>query len=269
MTSSSPVRPYTTSGQLFVGYLRDRHIGQHDWSDVSRALISTGRGERWVEALQDMAVLQLTRRLVAAASAIVESRPEWDMLADREIKQMILDTMVVDYFVVGEIHARLVPVVQAARRNISPLTRKQLRSESQRGSPWCYLCGSEFDYESADSPVSFTLDHVWPQAYGGDSDAENLLPACKSCNGRKGDVASWSLYPIQALVAGYQLSAEDIAVLPKEMRFAVLSRKATETAAEHHLSLKDAIINLGRPDLPAVIDESTSVDVFNLAAKFC
>ena len=193
-----PVQPYMTSGQFFVEFLRDRYVGEHPWGDVSRALISTGRGGWWVEALQEMAVLHLTRRLVAAASVIVDSRPEWDSLADREIKQMILDTMLIDYFLVGEIHARLVSAVRAGRRGISAGTRTQLRSESKRDSPWCYLCGTDLDYDSPDSPTSFTLDHVWPQAYGGDSDYDNLLPACKSCNGRKGDVASWSLYPIQA-----------------------------------------------------------------------
>ncbi len=264
----SPVRPYMTSGQLFVAFLRDRYVGEHPWGDVSRALISTGRGGWWVEALQEMAVLHLTRRLVVAASAIVGSRPEWDGLADREIKQMILDTMLVDYFLVGEINARLVPAVRAARRGISSGTRMQLRSESKRDSPWCYLCGTDLDYDSPDSPASFTLDHVWPQAYGGDSDYDNLLPACKSCNGRKGHAASWPLYPIQALVAGFQLTAEAIAELPKEMRFAVLTRKAAETAARHHLSLKQAFVRLGRPDVPAVVDESTSVDVFNLDAQF-
>src|SRR5215475_9853895 len=116
--TSSPVRPYMTSGQLFVAFLRDRYVEEHPWGDVSRALISTGRGDRWVEALQEMAVLHLTRRLVAAASVIVDSRPEWDSLADREIKQMILDTMPIDYFLVGEIHARLAPAVRAARRDI-------------------------------------------------------------------------------------------------------------------------------------------------------
>jgi hypothetical protein len=130
----APVRPYVTSGQFFVEFLRDRYVGEHPWGDVSGALISTGHGDWWVEALHEMAVLHLTRRLVAAASVIVDSRPEWDSLADREIKQMILDTMLVDYFLVGEIHARLVPAVRAARRGISDGMRAQLRSESKRDS---------------------------------------------------------------------------------------------------------------------------------------
>lgn len=33
---------------------------------------------------------------------------------------------------------------------------------------------------------SLTLDHLIPEKFGGDSDAENLVTACSSCNQRKG-----------------------------------------------------------------------------------
>ena len=46
------------------------------------------------------------------------------------------------------------------------------------------------------------------------------------------------------------------------------NRKAGQTATRHNLSLKEAFIRLGRPDLPAVVDESTSVDMLNLDAQF-
>jgi|SRR5829696_3062735 len=107
-------------------------IGFYPVVRMSRALVSTGRGDRWVEAVQDMVVLHLARRLIAAGSEIVGSRPEWDLVAERDIKQMIFDTMVVDYFLVNEVHARLVPAVAAARSHISAGTRNQLKAESQR-----------------------------------------------------------------------------------------------------------------------------------------
>ena len=51
-----------------------------------------------MEAAQEMAILHPARRLIAAVSRIVESRPEWDLVADSNIEQMILDAMVVDCF---------------------------------------------------------------------------------------------------------------------------------------------------------------------------
>lgn len=41
----------------------------------------------------------------------------------------------------------------------------------------CHYCGSSYD---------LVLDHVVPEAKGGATTAENLVTACKSCNGKKG-----------------------------------------------------------------------------------
>lgn len=262
------MKPYTTAGEDFVDFLVGRHIGAYEWQDLAAALLSTGRGDDWSEAIQDMAVLHLARRLVAGGVSIAAASTDWDLVVEREIKQMILDTMVVDYFRVGEIYARLELAVAAARSSISAGTRNQLRSQCQREAPWCYLCGTDLDFGAQGSVRQFTLDHVWPQAFGGNSDPENLLPACRSCNERKGHAASWSLYPVQALVHGYRLTSDDIAEMPKEMRFAVHSRTAMREAKSSGSSLKEAFVRLGRPDLPTIIDESASVDVFNLAASF-
>ncbi|QSR30852.1 hypothetical protein CFI00_10175 [Nocardioides sp. S5] len=261
-------RSYTTAGEDFVAFLVGRHIGDYEWERLATALVSTGRGDDWSAAIQDMAVLHLARRLIAGGASIVASSADWDLVVEREIKQMVVDTMVVDYFRVGEIYARLELAVEAARSKISPGTRSQLRSECQREAPWCYLCGADLDFGAKNSALEFTLDHVWPQAFGGNSDPENLLPACRSCNERKGHAASWSLYPVQALVHGYRLSSDDLAAMPKEMRFAVHSRIAMQEASLSGSSLKEAFVRLGRPDLPTVVDESASVDVFNLAATF-
>lgn len=261
-------RPYTTAGEDLAAYLARRHIAEYDSVGVASALLSTGRGVEWAEAVHEMAVLHLVRRLVAAGAKIAASRPDLDYVAESEIKQMILDTMTIDYNRIGEVYSRLEPALAAARSTISAGTRKQLKSESQRERPWCYLCSVELDYETQGIPASFTLDHVWPQAFGGNSDPENLLPACGACNSRKGHAASWSLYPVQALVHGYRLSGDDLERLPKEARFAVLARSAAAEAKATDASLKDAFVTLGRPGLPTVLDESVSVDVFNLVANF-
>jgi 5-methylcytosine-specific restriction endonuclease McrA len=244
---------YETNGEYFVDFLFRSHIDSGPSTrQIPLSLIATSRGSEWSDALHEMAVLHLARRLIVAAVSIVSRAPEWDFLVEREIKQMILDTMTIDYFVVNEIYERLTPAVRSARQSISNGARSQLKAQMRRSMPWCYLCGTDLEFD-VDGPRAFSLDHVWPRAYGGDSDPDNVLPACKSCNERKASVPSWALYPVQALVAGYQLDAADIAEMPKEMRFAVQARAATDHARRERTSLKEAFIDL-----------STSVDVFNL-----
>ena len=46
----------------------------------------------------------------------------------------------------------------------------------------CYLCGNPFT-DPNDPPVA---DHIRPRVYGGSDDLDNLAPAHRSCNGRKG-----------------------------------------------------------------------------------
>jgi hypothetical protein len=260
--------PYRTYGEQFADFLLTRHIDSASSAhQIPLSLIATGRGAEWAEALNEMAVLHLARRLISAAASIVGRASEWDYLVESEIKQVILDTMTVDYFVVNEIYARLQPAVRAARQSIAPGLKTQLEAAALRMTPWCYLCGTDLDFK-LDGPTAFSLDHVWPRAYGGNSDPENLLAACKSCNEKKADVPSWALYPVQALVAGYQLDAKHLAELPKELRFAAHAREAAERARHRQVSLKSAFCSLGRPDLPQVTDFSTSVDVFNLSPQY-
>ena len=127
--------------------------------------------------------------------------------------------------------------------------------------PYCYLCGTDVDF-SADDHQAFTLDHVWPRAYGGNSDYENLLGACRSCNEAKASEPSWAMYPIQAFVAGFDV--QDLDCMPKVMRFAIQARAAKQLAKRKRLSLRDAYIRLGRPSCPVVVSGGTAVDLFNL-----
>ena len=45
----------------------------------------------------------------------------------------------------------------------------------------CVYCGE-------DDPRTFTLDHVIPQSKGGKNSWDNLVTACKRCNGEKADL---------------------------------------------------------------------------------
>ena len=45
----------------------------------------------------------------------------------------------------------------------------------------CYYCGLVLEFA-----ISFCVDHIVPQIKGGESDIENVVPACRNCNSAKG-----------------------------------------------------------------------------------
>ena len=253
--------PYETNGQYLARYLLDHHLdgGGRHWSGLGGALLASNRGADWVEAFQEMASLQLARRLISAGDKLIERH---DLpAAEAEIKQAIFDTMDVCYESVSDVYIRLLPAVQSARQTISRSVRRSITALAKREMPYCYLCGAEVDF-SANGHNAFTLDHVWPRIYGGNSDFDNLLGACRSCNEAKGSEPSWAMYPIQSYVAGFEV--QDLEIMPKPMRFAVQARAAKQLAQSDGSSLRDAYLKLGRPNRPVVVNEATVVDLFNL-----
>jgi 5-methylcytosine-specific restriction endonuclease McrA len=73
---------------------------------------------------------------------------------------------------------RLVYYVKIPRRLGPPLSR---RTVLLRDNYFCQYCGRRY------SSGHLTVDHVLPRSRGGKTDWENVVTACKSCNGRKGD----------------------------------------------------------------------------------
>lgn len=255
------MHPYETNGQHLARYLLDHHLDGRgrQWSGLGSALLASNRGDAWVEAFQEMVSLQLARRLISAGDKFMERHGL--PAAEAAIKQVIIDTMVVHYTSAGEVYERLLPAIRSARETISDSLRRSVTASARREMPYCYLCGAEMDF-AAGGHQAFTLDHVWPRAYGGNSDFENLLGACRSCNEAKASEPSWALYPIQSYVAGFEV--QDLEDMPKVMRFAVQARAAKHLAQSEGLSLRDAYLGLGLPNRPVVLNEATAVDLFNL-----
>lgn len=46
--------------------------------------------------------------------------------------------------------------------------------------PHCWYCGRELDESNS------SVEHIQPRSKGGDDSRENLLLACRRCNGRRG-----------------------------------------------------------------------------------
>ncbi len=59
------------------------------------------------------------------------------------------------------------------------------KSKDTDGKPRCEYCGTELDPKKG-SPNSYEADHRDPYAKGGESNQDNLAPACRDCNRSKG-----------------------------------------------------------------------------------
>jgi len=154
----------------------------------------------------------------------------------------------------------------ARKSHITSSLRRNLAQWSSIHHPFCYLCGVALDFNSATKPDRFTLDHIWPNCYGGDSDKENLLPCCDSCNsGKKEDYTSWAACDIQAFVISRDPSENELTHISGRMRFAMHNRAVRAYAKKRNVSMRDAYLRLG-PWLtkPWHLDDDVG-DFFNLA----
>lgn len=259
-----PTRPYETNGEHFARYLFDRHLGgagADGWHGIADVLQATNRSSEWIEALQQMAQLQLARRLIQAGARLLEMHSTGN--AERETKQMILETMPIHYDDVSDIYQRLAPAIRSQNSRIGNGARREITAFAEREMRECYLCGIEMNFGTGDHN-EFTIDHVWPRAYGGDSSPENLLGACRTCNSVKADTPAWAMYPVQSMIAGRRLSATQD--LPREIRLAVRARHAARLSRSASISLRDSYIRLGSLQSSMTSDNTTAADFFALAA---
>jgi 5-methylcytosine-specific restriction endonuclease McrA len=72
---------------------------------------------------------------------------------------------------------RLLKMVRVPHRLV-PLTKGNVM---QRDDHTCQYCGQRLPRRE------LTIDHVVPRAHGGETKWDNVITACRQCNGRKGD----------------------------------------------------------------------------------
>lgn len=119
----------------------------------------------------------------------------------------------------------------------------------------CYLCTLELDLEVPDGHERFFgLDHIWPSSLGGESIDENLLPACRQCQIKKGDGPSWEWVSVHNLSWSAAPSDESINRIERHTRIARHLHHATTRAESQRCSIKQALCELGPMVFPARFD---------------
>ncbi|HUW08247.1 MAG TPA: HNH endonuclease [Anaerolineae bacterium] len=116
------------------------------------------------EPLNVVSVQRAVVLLLKEKAQIVESTEAWIRAQNWSIPQPLV--------------IRLVYYVRIPHRLSLPLGRRTVLA---RDGFSCQYCGRQPERSE------LTLDHVLPRCRGGKSSWENLVAACRRCNGRKGD----------------------------------------------------------------------------------
>ncbi len=74
----------------------------------------------------------------------------------------------------------------ARRRSAMNANPKLARAIKERDGNNCRYCGVHVNWRDRKSSSGGTYDHVVPVSQGGDESLDNLVVACRDCNGRKG-----------------------------------------------------------------------------------
>lgn len=263
------IKPSTEGEKLF------QYMGQLALTDLSKNRLSqqnfirlTGRNDHFGNYLEGSMISFAFKRLIKATQGIFH-----DPNSDREVCNIRLKRLLLDWF------------WWLDRDSISSLMRFNLRAFDASNKSiangiatdiWgtahihkCCFCGdlltafgnSTF-YDSKRNKAS--LEHVWPSSLGGDSNKDNLVPACFECNRQKGDLLAWEDGHIHNFIYEVDFNRSDfINRLPIIQRI-LLQRRAVFTLANREkITLKQALVRVGPYGKLNVIDSNDTWDIFN------
>jgi hypothetical protein len=221
----------------------------------------TRRKQRFSEFYFGVIALHFTARLIRLADHARVATSPGSIEEQRAMKDLIADKLELNKGNCSNIDqlANLSLLASlASDRPIGAVVKANLRDEFR--TPHCYICGTPLVHGNA--PNEATWDHLWPSAYGGDSVADNLMPACGKCNERKADMISWEWSSVHR---GAGPVGWDFHRFPKTSHIALHLRAAADVAEQSRCTLKDALKILGPPKpTPWALDSEDTTDFFNL-----
>jgi len=274
----------TSGEQLFDTVLASVEDFDAFRTGAPKLFTSTKRSERLTEFFHSLLALSVTARLVRCGRLVLEKYPEFDddYLCAR-IVEFARDKLLIYSGNCTDLEAVVTGALEASRKSKREISKAiKVRIQTEFPEPSCYLCGRRLTYESTaayacgtcgreikdlerDEPA--TYEHLWPSAYGGDTDVRNLLPACRWCNRSKGSLTGWQWANIAATLLPNSPTPTDWQKLGRGEKIAVAMRAAWDVAVKDNLSLRDAALKAGPYSKEfSLVDSEDSSDFFNLRA---
>jgi hypothetical protein len=261
-----------TAGEQLAYFIQDRILDRAAWNRLTDVLTCTGRSDALCDFFHQVTVINLTCRIVAAGTSLLRaaaSRPArslQDSGFEKEFLDFLRERLFVGQSLSSDLLRNALRAVESTQRDPTPKQRNTFKCWADREHRRCYLCGVSLDFTEQDPVRKFTLDHIWPQRFGGDSIEDNWLTACGSCNSRKKrDFATWAMPNVQSLILGFDPSESEYGAVEGSQRFALHQLAAKKLASQRNMSLKRAYVLLGPWESLRLIDAGDTGDFFNLA----
>jgi hypothetical protein len=254
-----------TSGERLCNFLNHRLLAGGAWNDLELLLNATGRSSQLVVFFRQVAAVTLTGRIVAAGVSISGADSIYDVAFQNLFREHLRDTVGIPGRFLNEVYRFSYRAVEAATLPIPGSVQKKIRSWAMVSHQLCYMCGQSLDFNQNDPIRGYTLDHIWPRSYGGDSIEENFLPACQSCNtGKKSNFATWAMPAVQSLLYGIAPEEQRLEEIQGSFKFSMHYRAAQQLAIQKRWALKDAFLEIGPWTSTRLIDADDVSDFFNL-----
>lgn len=254
-----------TDGEKLGRYLEMNIITPKAWINLAEPLWVTNRSEELLFFFRHLTAVNLVGRLVIGGNTLAAGRGADDPTFKRDLRDYISWDFQFPRDRQDQINRLVASAIKAARHDISTRLYTRMKQWAQRSHPYCYMCGVALDFYDEKSHLFFTCEHIWPRSYGGNSEEANLLPACASCNEKKGNFATWVMPSIQALILGIKPNSSSLGGLHGSYKFALHYRAAQRHAEENKVTLKQAFLAIGPwENPPRVLDDNAAADFFNL-----
>ncbi len=254
-----------TDGEVLCSFLYVELIPASWWEKFQKMLLPTGRDADLGEFFRQITAVHLSGRLVKGGRSFLTDvhidSPEFD----GQLKTFLSSYPLFSLNEKGRLFRLTKGAIRASVESISDGVRRRVRNWAKQAHQHCYICGAAMDFANDASVVAFTIDHIWPTTYGGNSSLDNLLPACAACNNnKKADYASWAMCDVQSLILGIDPPDALLGDIHGSRKFALHNRAAFTLAEAKGVSLKEAFLKIGPWSDVSILDGSDVGDFFNL-----
>lgn len=210
-----------------------------------------------------------TARLIKAAKYILDEPSLSEPLYRGNMLGFLINQFEISEFRYGRAKVNLLvnlafDAVRSSGQPISRSTKEKVSRETAEIN--CYICGCELLIASSVATQVVQYEHIWPSSFGGNSIADNLLPACCICNNKKGSMLLWQDGPVHSFILPPNPSENDITMVSRTAKIAKHRRDIFELAIREELTLKGAARKLGHYNFDGMsfVDQDDSADFFTI-----